>query len=48
MAGGFVEINVAENSEAIRTALQRLQGRVGDLGPVWRDIGEYLLLSHDQ
>lgn len=42
MAGSFVEITVAE----IRKALEQLQAKLGDLTPVFRDLGEALKISH--
>lgn len=32
-------------SEGVRNALKRLQARAGDMGPAFRDIGEYLIAS---
>jgi phage virion morphogenesis protein len=44
MAGVTIEIDDAE----IKAALQRLEAAIGDLKPAFRDIGEHLLISHDQ
>jgi len=48
MAGGFVKIEIEENSAEVAAALQRLAVRAGRLTPVLRDIGEYLLGAHEQ
>lgn len=44
MAGSFVEITVADAE--IRQALEQLQAKLGDLTPVFRDLGEALKISH--
>ena len=44
MAGSFVEITVADAE--IRKALEQLQAKLGDLTPVFRDLGEALKISH--
>jgi phage virion morphogenesis protein len=48
MAGGFVNIDIRENSAEVGDALDRLAVRVRNLKPVFKDIGEYLMLSEDQ
>lgn len=48
MAGGFVKIDIEDNSDKVGEALQRLAARVGRLTPVFRDIGEYLHQAHEE
>lgn len=43
MAGATIDID----DLAVKTKLQQLQDKVGNLEPVFADIGEYLLLSTD-
>lgn len=45
MAGAFIEIK--DNSPQVLDALQQLLRKTGNLEPAFRDIGEYLLRSHD-
>jgi phage virion morphogenesis protein len=40
-------ITLEYSDEAIRQKLQQLQQRLGDLQPIYRELGEYLLLSTD-
>jgi len=47
MAGLAFEIEVT-GEEAIQKRLNELQSRAGDLSLLFGDIGEYLLLSHDE
>ncbi|HHW76557.1 MAG TPA: hypothetical protein GX399_05910 [Xanthomonadaceae bacterium] len=42
MAGAFIELDDAE----IRAALKKLLAKLGDLEPVFRALGESLLISH--
>ena len=44
MAGSFLEITV--NDAEISALLQKLQAKLGDLTPVFRDLGEALQVSH--
>ena len=44
MAGSFIEITVDDTE--IRQALEQLQAKLGDLTPVFRDLGEALKISH--
>ncbi|MGB4948788.1 MAG: phage virion morphogenesis protein [Candidatus Competibacter denitrificans] len=44
MAGAFIIIDY--NDAEIQEALQSLQAKLGDLTPVFRDLGESLLISH--
>ncbi len=44
MAGAFIEIRTEDSG--IRDVLERLQAKLSDLTPVFRDIGEALLISH--
>lgn len=46
MAGAFIEVSV--DTREIEDALRNLQRAVVDLQPAFRDIGEYLLRSHDE
>lgn len=46
MAGASLAINVEFEDREIREALKRLERAGGDLEPAFRDIGEYLLISH--
>lgn len=48
MAGTQVKITVAYDDTRIRESLERLTKRLGNLLPVFQDVGEYLLLAHDQ
>lgn len=48
MAGAFVKIDINENGSQVAAALERFARQARDLGPVFDDIGEYLLLSHDR
>lgn len=43
MAGSFLEITVDDRE--LSAALQKLQAKLGDLAPVFRDLGEHLLTS---
>lgn len=43
MAGAFLEITVDDRE--LSAALQKLQAKLGDLTPVFRDLGEHLLNS---
>lgn len=47
MAGASTNIKL-EGLGAVQQQLQALQQRAGNLAPVFRDIGEYLLLAHDE
>lgn len=42
MAGAFIELDDAE----VQAALRKLLAKLGDLEPVFRDLGESLLISH--
>lgn len=42
MAGAFIELDDAE----VHAALEKLLAKLGDLEPVFRDLGESLLISH--
>ena len=44
MAGSFIEITLEDAD--IRALLQQLQAKLGDLTPVFRDLGEALKISH--
>lgn len=46
MAGAFIEVTA--DTREIEKALRDLQNVVDDLQPAFRDIGEYLLRSHDE
>lgn len=46
MAGVFIDVSA--DTREIEKALLDLQNAVGDLEPTFRDIGEYLLRSHDE
>lgn len=46
MAGARLSINVEIKDHEVREALKGLERAGGDLEPAFRDIGEYLLLSH--
>jgi phage virion morphogenesis protein len=46
MAGAFVEVEF--DAREIEKALRNLLKKTGDLQPAFRDIGEYLLRSHDE
>lgn len=46
MAGAFLDVSV--DTREIEKALRDLQAAVTDLQPAFRDIGEYLLRSHDE
>lgn len=46
MAGAFIEVKV--DTREIEKALRDLQAVAGDLQPAFRDIGEYLLRSHNE
>lgn len=48
MAGSQVKIAVEYDDARIRAALEGLTKRLGNLQPVFQDVGEYLLLAHDQ
>lgn len=47
MAGTKINIDV-DGLDQVKAALERLQQRAGQLTPVFRDIGEFLLLAHDE
>ncbi len=47
MAGANINIEV-QGLDEIGAALERLQQAAGNLLPVFRDIGEHLLLAHDE
>ena len=44
MAGSFIEITL--HDAEISALLQKLQAKLGDLTPVFRDLGESLKISH--
>ena len=48
MAGGLVKIDIEDNSARIAAALGDLARRAGDLSTVLADIGEFLLLAHEE
>lgn len=48
MAGSALRLDVRYDDRQIQRALARLQDAAGDLSPALRDIGEHLMLSHDQ
>ncbi len=47
MAGAKFNVEVS-GIEEVKAALERLEQKAGNLAPVFRDIGEYLLLAHDE
>jgi phage virion morphogenesis protein len=47
MAGTFIEVKV-DGADEFRTALDLLMKRGQNLAPVFADIGEYLLIAHDE
>jgi len=48
MAGSAMQLDVRYDDRRVMRVLQRLQDVAGDMEPALRDIGEFLLLSHDQ
>lgn len=48
MAGSALRLDYRYDDRQIVRALLRLQDAAGDITPALRDIGEHLLLSHDQ
>ncbi|MFZ1326803.1 MAG: phage virion morphogenesis protein [Candidatus Contendobacter sp.] len=44
MAGSFIEITL--DDAEISQPLEKLQAKLGDLTPVFRDLGEALIISH--
>jgi phage gpG-like protein len=46
MTGVALNIEIS-GGQAINDRLQTLESRAGDLSLIWPDIGEYLLLAHD-
>lgn len=48
MAGAALRLDHRYDDRQVQRALRRLQEAAGDLAPALADIGEHLLLSHDQ
>jgi len=48
MAGSALRLDVRYDDRQVMRALRRLQDAAGDLSPALRDIGERLLISHDE
>jgi phage virion morphogenesis protein len=47
VAGAKFNVEIS-GAEEVKAALERLGQKAGNLAPVFRDIGEYLLLAHDE
>ena len=48
MAGSALRLDYRYDDQPIVQALQRLKAAAGDIAPALRDIGEHLMVSHDQ
>lgn len=48
MAGSAMHLDVHYDDRRIMRVLQRLQDVAGDMAPALQDIGEHLMVSHDQ